>query len=181
MDGAPRSLRPARCRRTLVLPHAEGDRLVYLRQSAELAGIDNVLFSVPEIIDFRQAGADREAASPVMVLTYDYWMSAFGGDPGVVGEAVDLGGRTSTIVGVVESVPHYPSETDVLVNMVTSDHHISATMVHGRTHWMTEVFGRLSPGDRVRQRGEPDAHALGPARGMTNVRLPRATASMSVL
>ena len=33
------------------LPHADGDRLVYLRHSAERAGIENVLFSVPEIID----------------------------------------------------------------------------------------------------------------------------------
>ena len=31
------------------LPHAEGDRLVYLRQSAELVGVDNVLFSVPQL------------------------------------------------------------------------------------------------------------------------------------
>jgi hypothetical protein len=39
------------------LPHADGDRLVYLRHSAELAGIDNTVFSVPEIIDYRQAGS----------------------------------------------------------------------------------------------------------------------------
>ena len=37
------------------LPHAEGDQLVYLRQSAELAGVDNILFSVPEILDLRNA------------------------------------------------------------------------------------------------------------------------------
>lgn len=183
------------------LPHAEGERLVYLRQSAELAGVENALFSVPEIMDFRGTGAltgiaefsamnfnltaredpvqvlagivsgnyfnvmglspaagrlfdegdDGEAAASVMVLTYDYWMNAFGGDPAVVGEVVDLGGRTSTIVGVVEPVPHYPAETDVMVNMVTSEHHISATMVHGRTHRMTEVFGRMTPSATVEQ------------------------------
>ena len=37
------------------LPHADGDRLVYMRHSAELAGVDNVLFSVPEILDYRTA------------------------------------------------------------------------------------------------------------------------------
>lgn len=36
------------------LPHADGDRLVYLRHSAPLAGIENALFSVPEIEDYRQ-------------------------------------------------------------------------------------------------------------------------------
>ena len=38
------------------LPHADGDRLVYLRHSAERAGIENALFSVPEIMDYRYQG-----------------------------------------------------------------------------------------------------------------------------
>src|SRR5438552_1968247 len=37
------------------LPHKDGDRLVYLRQSARGTGAENVAFSVPEILDFRQA------------------------------------------------------------------------------------------------------------------------------
>ena len=36
------------------LPHADGDRLMYLRQSAEGQGAANVAFSVPEINDFRE-------------------------------------------------------------------------------------------------------------------------------
>ena len=36
------------------LPHRDGDRLVYLWQSVEGAGGENVLFSVPEILDFRE-------------------------------------------------------------------------------------------------------------------------------
>ena len=35
------------------LPHRDGDRLVYLRQSINGPGGENVLFSVPEILDFR--------------------------------------------------------------------------------------------------------------------------------
>src|SRR5204863_9330898 len=35
------------------LPHRDGDRLMYLRQSAEAKGSDNIAFSVPEINDFR--------------------------------------------------------------------------------------------------------------------------------
>src|SRR5947209_20138366 len=34
------------------LPNRDGERLVYLRQSAKLAGQNNVLFSVPEILDY---------------------------------------------------------------------------------------------------------------------------------
>src|SRR6476469_5013885 len=39
------------------LPHRDGDRLMYLRQSTKGAGSDNIAFSVPEINDFR--GASR--------------------------------------------------------------------------------------------------------------------------
>src|SRR6185436_10214257 len=34
----------------------------------------------------------------------------------------------------------------IIANVVTSPHHQSATMVTGRTHRMTELFGRLAPG-----------------------------------
>src|SRR6185503_10577615 len=37
------------------LPHRDGDRLMYLRQSAQGPGGENVLFSVPEILDFRNS------------------------------------------------------------------------------------------------------------------------------
>src|SRR3954469_23152962 len=37
------------------LPNRDGERLVYLRQSARIAGQSNMLFSVPEIADYRSA------------------------------------------------------------------------------------------------------------------------------
>jgi predicted permease len=40
----------------------------------------------------------------------------------------------------------YPSQTEIIANVVTSPHHLSATMVTGRVHRMTELFGRLAPG-----------------------------------
>jgi hypothetical protein len=44
------------------LPNREGERLVYLRQSARGAGQENVLFSVPETVDYR--GASKTASWP---------------------------------------------------------------------------------------------------------------------
>jgi predicted permease len=51
----------------------------------------------------------------------------------------------------VQAAPQYPFPTDVLVNIVTSAHHLSASMVTSRTHRMTEVFARLAPGRDVLQ------------------------------
>jgi predicted permease len=78
----------------------------------------------------------------VAVLSHQFWMQYFGGDRGVVGRTVRINDRPSTIIGVVQAAPPYPTRTDLFVNMVTSPHHLSATMVTGRTHRMTEVFAR---------------------------------------
>ena len=40
-------------------------------------------------------------AHPVIMLSYGYWVSAFGGDPAVVGQTLRLGDRAYTIVGIV--------------------------------------------------------------------------------
>jgi predicted permease len=184
------------------LPNRDGERLVYLRQSAKGAGQDNVAFSVPEIIDYRtasktlgsfaeysqltftmvdgdepvhvQAGVisgnffevmglgsvlgrltnsrdDGPAAAPVAVLSHQFWMQRFGGDPKVIGHRVRINDMASTIIGVVQRAPQYPAKTDVFVNMVTSPHHLSATMKQGRTHRMTELFARLTPNATVEQ------------------------------
>src|SRR5205085_6213020 len=59
---------------------------------------------------------------------------------------IRLGSRSATIVGVLEPSVPYPAETEIIANVVTSPHHLSATMVQGRVHRMTELFGRLAPG-----------------------------------
>lgn len=52
------------------LPHEEGDRLVYLRHSAPLAGIENALFSVPEIEDYRRGTASLEAVAEFSAMDF---------------------------------------------------------------------------------------------------------------
>ena len=61
------------------------------------------------------------------------------------------GARTATVVGVLEPSVPYPVATEIIANVVTSPHHLSATMVQGREHRMTEVFARLAPGATLDQ------------------------------
>src|SRR3954465_1911462 len=130
------------------LPNRDGERLVYLRQSAEGAGQTNVAFPVPEILDYRtasktlsqvaeysgmtftlvnedqpvhvqagvisgnyfqvmglspllgrgtNAGDGGPAAPPVSVLTHEFWMEHFGGDPKVIGRTIRINDMVSTI------------------------------------------------------------------------------------
>src|SRR6185503_16437874 len=187
------------------LPHRNGDRLLYLRQSINGPGGENIVFSVPEINDFRTSaktlggiaeyssmtytlqgnGSQSDAVRfnvglvtgnyfnvmglspflgrlltdaddgtkvpPVMVLTHEYWMKKFGGDPKVIGTKVRVDNKPVEIVGVVQRAPYFPQRMDALLNMVISEHHTSAMMVQGRTHRMTEMIARLAPGATVEQ------------------------------
>ncbi|MGE0362888.1 MAG: ABC transporter permease [Vicinamibacterales bacterium] len=91
-------------------------------------------------------GDDGPNAPGAAVLTYRFWTSAFQADPALVGKTVRFGDRSATIVGVLEPSVPYPTETEIIANVVTSPHHLDATMVDGRVHRMTELFGRLAPG-----------------------------------
>jgi len=96
---------------------------------------------------------DGQNAAGAVVLTYRFWRTSLHSDPGVIGKTVRLesccGARSATVVGVLEPSVPYPVATEIIANLVTSPHHLSATMVTGREHRMTEVFARLAPGASV--------------------------------
>jgi len=93
---------------------------------------------------------DGPNAPGAIVLTYKFWSASLHSDTSVLGKTVRLesygGPRNATIVGVLEPTVPYPVATEIIANVVTSPHHLSATMVTGREHRMTEVFARLAPG-----------------------------------
>jgi putative ABC transport system permease protein len=97
---------------------------------------------------------DGPNAAGVIVLTYRFWSTVYKKDPNVIGKTVRLssiGDRSATVIGVLEPSVPYPADTEIIGNMVTSPHHLSATMVTGRLHRMTELFGKLAPGATLDQ------------------------------
>jgi predicted permease len=183
------------------LVNREADRLIYIRQTADGLGIQNLTFSVPEIDDFESrattvaafgdfstvnftligfgreprlvragvvngaffevmglrpvlgrlldASDDGPQAAGAAVLTHRFWADVLGKDPTVLGQAIRLGGLTATVIGVLEPSVPYPTETEIIANMVTSPHHLGATMNTDRRHRMTDLFARLAPGATV--------------------------------
>ncbi|MGA3028178.1 MAG: ADOP family duplicated permease [Bryobacteraceae bacterium] len=98
------------------------------------------------LLDARDDGPNAAGA---VVLTYRFWSTTLKSDPAVLGKTVRLGSfdsRTATVVGVLEPCVPYPADTEIIANIVTSAHHLSATMVTGRIHRMTDLFARLAPG-----------------------------------
>ena len=97
---------------------------------------------------------DGPKAAGVVVLTYPFWATALKKDPSVIGRQVRLDSfdaRTATVIGVLEPSLPYPTDTEIIANVVMSAHHLDATMVTGRVHRMTELFGRLAPGATLEQ------------------------------
>src|SRR5258708_797811 len=99
------------------------------------------------------ANDDGPNAQGAVVLTYRFWSTALNRDPSVIGKTVRLGSfidsRTATVVGVLEPCVPYPQDTEIISNIVTSSHHLSATMVTARMHRMTDLFARLAPGTEL--------------------------------
>jgi putative ABC transport system permease protein len=106
----------------------------------EVMGLHPVL---GRLLDMHDDGPNAAGAA---VLTYRFWTTTLKSDPSVIGKQIRLGERSATIVGILEPSVPYPAETEIIANVVTSPHHLSATMVTGRVHRMTELFGRLAPG-----------------------------------
>ncbi len=106
----------------------------------EVMGLHPVL---GRLLDARDDGPSAAGAA---VLTYRFWSTGLKSDASVLGKVIRLGSRSATIVGVLEPSVPYPSETELFANIATSPHHLSATMVTGRVHRMTELFARLAPG-----------------------------------
>ena len=182
------------------LPYENGERLVLLRQSAPKAEIDNLLFSVQEVYDYRDQNEslkglvehhamtftllgrnepqrvstgvvsaeffdvlgvqpihgrnfrpddDDLGAEAVLILSHEYWQTAFGGDPEIVGEVFEMNNRPHTVVGVLPAIPQFPVAHDVY--MPTSACPFRAAgeqnMAENRSAFrgMT-VFGRLQDG-----------------------------------
>jgi putative ABC transport system permease protein len=105
----------------------------------------NVMGLRPVLGRLIDATDDGRDAAGVLVLTHRFWTTSLKSDAGVLGKTVRLGRRSATVIGVVEPSVPYPTETEIIANVVTSPHHMDATMVTGRVHRMTELFARLAP------------------------------------
>jgi len=99
---------------------------------------------------------DRERhATPVAVLSYDYWRNRFGADPQVLGKRITVNNAALTIVGVSQpgfdgvDIGYVPN-IRVPVTMKAEMTPNWDDMDNRRSRWVN-VFGRLKPGvDRAR-------------------------------
>jgi len=95
--------------------------------------------------------------APVIVLTHEYWLSRFGGDPSVVGRRVRVTGRPFTIIGVTPKPfdkAHtliYPSAYIPLWMYDDVMNLSGESILERRDNHQLWVLGRLKPGISLSQ------------------------------
>jgi predicted permease len=94
-------------------------------------------------------------ADPIMVLSYSYWKTRFGGDPEIVGKKVTLDGHPVSIVGVApkgfDGITSYlRCQAYLPLGMAFIDGYPNDFMTNRQTR-MIPVYGRLRSGVSLKQ------------------------------
>jgi predicted permease len=102
---------------------------------------------------------DTASASPVMVLSYNYWKSAFGGDPAAVGRTVRLNNVPFEIIGVAD--PRFtnlaPGKTQDFFVPIYATQQVrvrwfgNQSILDDPYTWWMVMLGRLKPGVSIGQ------------------------------
>ena len=100
----------------------------------------------PYLGRFFTSADNTPGADAVLVLSYRYWNTRYGGDVGILGRHFRMNDKVHTVVGVLPPVPQYPRENDVYMPTVACPFSSSPQAIANRGARMMQAFGRLKPG-----------------------------------
>ena len=75
------------------------------------------------------------------LISYGFWQDGFGGDPGLIGSALELDGEPTTIIGVLPENFRFAGAMSIYVPLHEDD-----LAAESRTHHHYNMIGRLQPG-----------------------------------
>src|SRR5678815_3947195 len=93
---------------TIVTQGGDPERLIGAVVSSDYF---SVLGVKPELGRVFTREEDKPGAAPVILLSHGLWQRRFGGDPGIIGREIDLGGK-STVIGIMPAGFQYPISDD---------------------------------------------------------------------
>jgi len=106
-----------------------------------------------------QPGEEEVGAPPVVLLSYNYWKNALGGDTKVIGAKFTMNDRVHTIVGVLPPLPLYPDNNDIWVPAGACPFRSAPTAIANRQFRLPTVLARLRPGVTLAQ-ATPDLRGI---------------------
>jgi len=107
---------------------------------------------------------DNNASAPVVVLSYRYWRSQFGGSPGIVGKTILLNRIQTTIIGVAEErfdalSPGNLHDVWIPLAMQSPLEHSVDNRSTDPSNWRLVLIGRLKP-EATASQAQAQASAL---------------------
>jgi putative ABC transport system permease protein len=86
-----------------------------------------------------QTGEDTPGTPKTTVLTYGFWQRRFGGDPGIVGQALTINGESYTVIGVLPANFQFALRpADLFVPYQPTQNQLTRRSLHG-----TNLIARL--------------------------------------
>jgi len=104
---------------------------------------------------FLPAEDEKPGGAPVAVISYRLWQTHFGGNPGVLGQNIEINQHPYTIVGVTPA-EFQGSQTGVrfeiwLPMMMEAQMVPQGDLLHDHHYFWLLAFGRLKPGVNLQQ------------------------------
>jgi len=95
---------------------------------------------------------DKAGAAQVILLSHGLWQRRFGGDPGIIGREIDLGGKT-TVIGIMPAGFEFPisDENQDFWEPIFSAAFMTKEIREERANRFLQVIGRLKPGATLEQ------------------------------
>ena len=95
----------------------------------------------------------------MLLLSYEFWKTAEGGNPNVIGKRYEMNDRPHIVIGVLPPIPQYPDENDVYMTTSSCPFRLSQKFIDNREGRMMSVFARLGSGVPL-QRADADLAAI---------------------
>ena len=87
----------------------------------------------------------KPGAPPVVMLSHALWQRRFGGDRGVIGQAMRVDGESATVIGVMPPHFQYPAEAEMWRPFASSLGQLN------RSLYLLKVIAQLKPGATIMQ------------------------------
>ncbi len=91
-------------------------------------------------------GEDEPGATPVIVLSHQYWREKFGSDPDVVGLNLEMNDAVIQVIGVLPPLPAYPFKNDIWMGSSSCQGRGSDMFIGNRSRPISSLYGKLKQG-----------------------------------
>jgi len=136
------------------------------------------VFGAPIVLGrFYTAEEDRPGGPAVTVISNGLWRSRFGGDPGIIGRTIDLGGDPYVVIGVLGSTFTSDPKSDIWLplkpdpNSVDQGHYLRATARLKPGVTLTQAQAAMKMAAEQFKRKFPNSPVMGPDGSFTAVPL----------